>query len=118
MGIYNTSNLYIVKLGIVTKIEKEGIHTTGATYYKILPKKYIAQLIKTDYREKIFKLISSGLTLSNNSQSTQNSGDMFVCKSEHFNLATDNSKHYLSKSTLIDFENQILNKQPNESKTK
>lgn len=117
---YDSSKLYFVKVGIVTKIEHEGIHTKGATYYDIRPQIYIAQLTKKDYREKKFKLISSNIALSNNHQTTQNRGDIFVCNSIPFNLKTKNTKHFLNKKVLINLEkslnDKLLDAKKNDSK--
>ena len=109
--LYDSSKLYFVKVGVVTKIEHEGIYTKGATHYDIAPQIYIAQLTKTNYREKIFKLISSNITLSNNHQTTQARGDMFICNAIPFNLKTKNTKHFLSKKGLINLEKSLNDKQ-------
>lgn len=105
--LYDATKLYIVKLARVTKIIPAGWRTEGATYYKTSQKEYVAKLVKTSYKEKCFKLISVNITLSNNSEKTQNCGDLFVLDAQPLNVVTNNTKHYLTKKTLIDFENRI-----------
>ena len=105
--LFDSSKLYIVKLGKVTKIIPAGWRTEGATYYSTSEEEFVAKLVKTSYNEKFFKLISKNIILSNNSEKTQNCGDLFICDAQPLNIVTNNTKHYLTKKTLIDFENRI-----------
>ena len=105
--LYDATKLYIFKLARVTKIIPAGWRTEGGTYYKTSQKEYVAKLVKTSYKEKCFKLISVNITLSNNSEKTQNCGDLFVFDAQPLNVVTNNTKHYLTKKNLIDFENRI-----------
>jgi len=106
---YDTRNLYVVKIARVTKIIEAGWHTAGATYYDKLLKVRFAKLVKKDNDGKYFKLISSNVTLPNNSQLTENRGDLFIYDAELFAWKIENTKRFLSKKALIDLENKINN---------
>lgn len=108
MGLfYKSSNIYLVKVGVATKALQEGSVAWGVLNYTKYPEIFIAEIIKTDGEDKTFKLLSSGITLSDDYKYGIGVGSKFVAASISFNEQTNNTKKLLSKKYLLDYEKQI-----------
>lgn len=108
MGLfYKSSNIYLVKVGVATKALQEGSVAWGILNYTKYPEIFIAEIIKTDGEDKTFKLLSSGITLSDDYKYGIGVGSKFVAASIPFNKQTNNTKKLLSKKYLLDYEKQI-----------
>lgn len=108
-GLIKTKNLYLVNIAKVTKVIPSGMHTKGATYYKLVGRLYLAQLVKTDGCHKptnYFKLVTKNFKTHDNHEKTI-VGDYYIHdKSKPLTLSFSKKTRYITYKEAVKIEKE------------